>query len=400
MQTDIEQAWACLLDYRSRVTGWHQSTLSLADTRLRVARLLDAGFGFGWDVEADVRSLDHQADFALHVAGERWGVVLVRAMGTGTGEGPPPEAFVLADGAGCRWTWVTDGVAVVVFHVDQDLVARQVLTMDLAAGNDADLRRIWELMSQPGVARGRLETYRRSRLRPGPQALRQALQDPAVLQAMRQVLATTFPNPGSDDELLDQMRHLFAEDDDPPIGPASGPASRPDLTAEHPDEPDATAPEPASPQPCMAIDPTVQVATELPAPVSAAPELAAPESLPESDLQATQPSLPGPNRKRRQAPSADSLLTAMEKQRQTHERLRQNLQDLKDNRARLQDALTEMQRDEPERLERRAAERAPQVVGAGAPSASWTLLGHLQAMGNGYWEWSAADEGGPGVRLN
>jgi hypothetical protein len=111
---------------------------------------------------------------------------------------------------------------------------------------------------------------------------------------------------------------------------------------------------------------------------------------------------PAPRHTRRQPPAADTLLTTMEKQRQTHERLRQNLKDLKENRARLQDALSELQRDYPERFERtmEAPGAEPAGVGAGAKPASWTLLGHLQALGNGYWEWCAADNGGPGVRLN
>jgi hypothetical protein len=342
MQTDIEQAWACLLDYRSRVGGWRRGAMSLADTRLRVARLLDAGFGFGWDVEADVQTLGHQADFALHVAGERWGVVLVRAMGTGTGDSPPPEAFVLADGAGCRWTWLTDGTTVVVFHVDPDLVARQVLTMDLSSDSEADLRRHWELLNQPGVATGRLETYRQQQLRPGPAEIHQALQAPAVLQALRQTLAGTFPNPGSDEELIAQVMALTDGQDDRPDAPrppvrdvaaGAGPAAG-DAVATLSEPPALAAPQPDGEAPVMAA-PEAPALVEDPAPPPAGQ--------------------PAPRRPPRPAPVADTLLTAMEKQRQTHERLRQNLQDLKDNRARLQDVLTEMQRDEPERLERRLA---------------------------------------------
>jgi hypothetical protein len=381
---EMEQAWERLLDYRERVRGWVQGEVSLADTRLRVARLLDAGFGFGWDdLEADVETMGHRADFALRIDGRRWGVVLVRPMGSGAGEGAPSEAFVLADGAGVHWTWVTDGVTVAVWHVDPDLVARPVASLNLLGDTEGALKTVWERLCRDGIRQGRLDTHRLSLLRPDAAAIRQALQSPAVLAALRQTLLGSFPEPGSTDDLAASLADLLDGDDDwqpadAAVPPTASPTRHPPGPPDRPEAPPvAAAP---TPSPTVVLPPP-------PAPAVPPPAKGAPAPV-------------QPHRNGRPEPVPDTLLTAMEKQRQTHERLRQNLQDLRDNRARLQDALVELQRDYPDRLERLATPKVAEPVGAGAKPASWTLLGHLQSMGNGYWEWSAADEGGPGVRLN
>lgn len=377
---ETSPAWERLLDYRQRLTGWMAGPVSLADTRLRVARLLDAGFGFGWDdLEADVETLGHRADFALRIDGQRWGVVLVRPMGSGTGAGAPPEAYVLADGAGLRWTWVTDGVALAVWHVGTDLVAQLVSALDLRHDSDEALQAVWERLCRDGIEQGHLESHRRRLLRPTVADVSAALLAPPVLAALRQTLLATFPEPGSDGDLAAVIRRLADSDDTEP-GP--GPM------------PPALVPSPA---------PVVAVPAPPPAAVEPASLAGSPAGEGPTAGSPTPPHVPddGPApRRRRTEPAADTLLTAMEKQRQTHERLRQNLQDLRDNRARLQDALVEMQRDYPDKLQRHAAARRQEPVATAAKSASWTLLGHLQAMGNGYWEWSAAEEGGQGVRLN
>jgi hypothetical protein len=422
MMSETERAWERLLDYRERVRGWMGNDVSLADTRLRVARLLDGGFGYGWDdLEADFQAMGHRADFALAVDGRRWGAVLVRAMGSGTGDGPPPEAYVLADGAGLCWTWVTDGTALTVFHVGPDLVARPVVALDLIRDDEARLRRSWDVICRDGVAAGRLEQHRLSLLRPTPADIRQALSSPPVLAALQQVLARSFPNPGSADDLADGLADLL--DGDWEMAPELPPTAGSPLALPAP--PLADAP-PAIAHPSR--DANVQAAPlamtddgQGPCPSAdgadrhappAAVSMGQPEPLhlPAMDLAPVAPDEPAPAATsdrpasppplRRQDPPSHTLLTAMEKQRQTHERLRQNLLELKENRARLQDALSEMQKDYPERFERPQAPREAEAVGAGAKPASWTLLGHLQAMGNGYWEWCAADNGGPGVRLN
>ncbi|MBC7544765.1 MAG: hypothetical protein H7338_18740 [Candidatus Sericytochromatia bacterium] len=112
-----------------------------------------------------------------------------------------------------------------------------------------------------------------------------------------------------------------------------------------------------------------------------------------------------PERATGAAPPArnESILSTLARQRQTHDRLRQNLRDLRENRVKLQDALSELQQDYPERFERMAAGESPKGARQATESqkpASWTLLGHLQSLGHGYWEWSAADGAGPSVRLN
>lgn len=527
----MSDSWSRLLEYRTRARNWVGRHVGIADTRLRVARLLDAAFDYGWDeVEADFEVLGHRADFLLLLSGTPWGIVIVQPMGSGFCPTPPPEAFVMADGAGVAWCWLTDGLTLQLYHVSATLALTRVIQCDLLDDDERDLQSAWHLMCRDGVTSGRLDRFRQERERPDHDAVRRALTAPAVLLALQETLARDFVRPGDSDELALLVARLCAP---PPVtvsarqitaptpptmppeavvtataSPLDAPAvGQPDdggvaFLADDDDDADDAAlgmaegaddPEPAD-APVATVDdspdelawrlPTGEVAepeeitvtdlaptadevspadTEAPtkrrrrggwrlvddadsggADVAAVTALAIPDpadaepdpsagnglgsapldgtddlgsgqaaTLPDGDGSHQLPPVGGDRTAGRfdqdqliaaGAPApTETILTTLERQRQTHHRLRQNIQDLRENRERLQDALAELQGDYPERFERKAANQianSRRQAAQSAKPASWTLLGHLQSLGNGYWEWSAADDAGPGVRLN
>ncbi|MBC7545655.1 MAG: hypothetical protein H7338_23240, partial [Candidatus Sericytochromatia bacterium] len=219
----MSDSWQQLLAYRTRARAWVDRQVGLADTRLRVARLLDVGFDYSWDeVEADFEILGHRADFLVRLADAPWGIVMVQTMGTGLCATPPPEAFVMADGAGVSWCWLTDGLVIQLYHVGVDLVLSRIMHCDLLADDEADLRAFWRLLCREGVSSGRLEQHRQDRERPDHEAVRLALLTPEVLTALQTELARDFRRPGETSDLAGMVAWLCRVPPTPPIPGGDG----------------------------------------------------------------------------------------------------------------------------------------------------------------------------------